>query len=305
MNNSVNYILARLTCAIFIVCVFASAGYSQADSTPPSAELPSEHHDKPETLLKPFRFAQFFPEGESGRPFDYEFSKIQPVALEKAEGTEDSEASSVESEPEKSIPVKLGRSSGRWVIPDGSTEWGVEVGIAGDIATWMSGPKYYDIEDRGHVVAAIRWGKILGTRSFVTYSWAIEVLPINVALGNEVDNPRYVSGAVNEPRRNRENTWGVGINPASFRFIFFPQYRLRPQLGAGFGVVRHHKRVPTVEGTKMNFQVDFQVGGQYMLKENKALNFGYRYYHFSNLYLFNFNPGYNVNMWFVGYSIFK
>lgn len=198
-----------------------------------------------------------------------------------------------------------GRSSGRWVIPDGATEYGVEFGFAPGIATWMSGPKYYDIEDRGHILGAVRWGKILGTRAFVTYSWAVEIIPINVALNNEVDNPRYLEGSVGEPPRNREHTWGVGINPASFRFIFFPQYRLRPQLGAGFGVVRHHSRVPTVEGTKMNFQVDFQIGGQYMLKENNALNFGYRYYHFSNLYLFNFNPGYNVNMFFVGYSVFK
>lgn len=202
-------------------------------------------------------------------------------------------------------PPPLGRSSGRWVIPDGATEYGVEFGYAPDIATWMSGPKYYDINDRGHILGAVRWGKILGTRAFVTYSWAVEIIPLNVALNNEVDNPNYLEGSVGEPPRNREHTWGVGINPASFRFIFFPQYRLRPQLGAGFGIVRHYSRVPTVEGTKMNFQVDFQIGGQYMLKENKALNFGYRYYHFSNLYLFNFNPGYNVNMFFVGYSVFK
>jgi hypothetical protein len=192
------------------------------------------------------------------------------------------------------------------VIPDGSTEWGVELGIAGDIATWMSGPKYYDTGNRGHIAGSLRWGRILGTRGHVTYSWAVEVLPINIALNNEVDNRRYIAGApASEPRRNREATWGVGINPASFRFIFFPQYRLRPHIGAGFGIVRHYKRVPTVEGTKTNFQVDFQIGGQYMLKENKALNFGYRYYHLSNLYLFDFNPGYNVNMWFVGYSVFK
>jgi hypothetical protein len=196
-------------------------------------------------------------------------------------------------------------SSGKWVIPDGATEYGVEIGFAPQIATWMSGPKYYDIEDRQHLVGSLRWGKILGTKGIVTFSWAIEIEPINIAFGNEVDNPRYLAGSVGEPRRNREATFGLGINPASFRFIFFPKYRLRPQLGAGFGLVRHFKRVPTVEGTKFNFQVDFQIGGQYMLKENKALNFGYRYYHLSNMYLFNFNPGYNVNMFFVGYSIFK
>jgi len=200
---------------------------------------------------------------------------------------------------------RRGLSSGKWVIPDGATEYGVEIGFAPAMATWMSGPKYYDIKDRQHLVGSLRWGKILKTKGIVTFSWAIEIEPVNIAFGNEVDNPRYVEGSVGEPRRNREATYGIGINPASFRFIFFPKYRLRPMLGAGFGLVRHYKRVPTVEGTKFNFQVDFQIGGQYMLKENKALNFGYRYYHLSNMYLFNFNPGYNVNMFFVGYSIYK
>lgn len=195
--------------------------------------------------------------------------------------------------------------SEKWVIPPGATEYGVEIGFAPAMATWMSGPKYYDVENRQHLVGSLRWGKILGTKGIVTFSWAIEIEPINIAFGNEVDNPRYLAGSVGAPRRNREATFGLGINPASFRFIFFPKYRLRPQIGAGFGIVHHFKRVPTVEGTKFNFQVDFQIGGQYMLKENKALNFGYRYYHLSNMYLFNFNPGYNVNMFFVGYSIFK
>ncbi|MEP7211573.1 MAG: acyloxyacyl hydrolase [Acidobacteriota bacterium] len=294
--------LARTLCAVLLVSFSSFAAHAQSGTIGQNAV----ENGAPiiEAGRIPLTRILYFRHAEDRIPFKFELPTIDivPAAAQNKPATDDT----ADEKQGSAVPSRLARSKGPWVIPDGSTEWGVELGIAGDIATWMSGPKYYDIENRGHIAGSFRWGRILGTRGQVTYSWAIEVLPINIALGNEVDNPRYIAGApAGEPRRNREATWGVGINPASFRFIFFPRYRLRPQIGSGFGIVRHYKRVPTVEGTKMNFQFDFQVGGQYMLKENKALNFGYRYYHLSNLYLFNFNPGYNVNMWFVGYSVFK
>lgn len=245
------------------------------------------------------------------------------VVTSERNGAQSIETQVPPAEPEKFVPINLdllekesrddakkevrrAKKRGRWVIPDRSTEFGIEIGVAGDIATWMSGDKYYDIKNRGHFLGSVRWGKVMGTKAFVTYSWAVEFMPINIAIGNEVDNKKWVVGApASEPPRVREATYGFGINPASFRFTFFPKLRLRPQVGTGFGIVRHFKRVPTAEGTKTNFQWDFQIGGQFMLKEDRALNFGYKYYHFSNVYLFNFNPGYNVNMFFVGYSIFK
>ena len=207
--------------------------------------------------------------------------------------------------PEGIEHVGDGFWSKKWVLPRGAREFGYEGGYAHEIATWMSGPKYYPISGHRHSFGSLRWGLIYGSKRFVTFSWALEFIPVDFAIGNEVDNPRYTPGSTTESPTKRENTFGVGFNPASFRFVFLPKMRLRPQLGAGFGVMRHLKRVPTIDGTKGNARVDFQVGAQYMLSETKAINFGYKYYHLSNMYLAQRNPGYNVNMFFFGYSIFK
>ncbi len=230
------------------------------------------------------------------------------VSPKKFRRTEDElkkpDSSETDGEADQSNSSRQDKQTRRWEIPRGSTEYGVELGYAPRFATWMSGPKYFDIRGKKHLLASFRWGKIYANKRFVTFSWAVEFIPLSLAIGNEVDNPKAAPGN-GQPPTIRENTYGVAINPASFRFIFFPKWRLRPQLGAGFGVSRHWKRVPTIDGTKGYAQIDFQIGGQYMLSEKKALNFGYRYFHLSNIYLAKRNPGYNMNMFFIGYSIFK
>lgn len=193
----------------------------------------------------------------------------------------------------------------KWEIPRGSVEYGAEFGYAPNIATWMSGPKIWDISGHKQLVASVRWGRILGTKGIVTFSYAIEFAPISLAIGNEVVNENFTPGSLMQPPTKRETTYGVHINPASFRFIFFPKLRLRPFIGSGIGPSYHLKNVPIPSGTKWNLMIDFQIGGQYMLSKKRAVQFGYRYFHLSNVYLSDFNPGYNTNMYFFGYSIFK
>jgi hypothetical protein len=192
----------------------------------------------------------------------------------------------------------------KWVIPRGATEKGVEVGYGVNIATWLRGPRIYDIRGLRHFLGSVRWGKVLGTKGIVTFSWAIEIIPINVAIRNEVANEKYTTGSGASPTK-RENTFGFAVNPASFRFTFFPKLRLRPQLGGGIGITHHFNRVPTTQGTRTNAQWDFQFGAQYMFKQDKAINFGYRYYHISHTKFIPPNPAYNVNVIFVGFSTFK
>jgi hypothetical protein len=192
-----------------------------------------------------------------------------------------------------------------WKIPRGSIEYGAEVGFAPNIATWLTGEKEWDTSRHKHLAASVRWGRILGSKGNVTFSYAAEFIPLSLAIDNEVVNENFTSGSTTQSPTKRETTYGFVINPINFRFIFFPKYRLRPFVGSALGGSYHLKNVPIPSGTKWNLMTDFQIGGQYMLSEKKAIQFGYRYFHLSNVYLSDFNPGYNVNMFFIGYSIFK
>lgn len=210
-----------------------------------------------------------------------------------------------EEESRLNNPAKQSDDVAEWEIPRGSIEYGVEFGYAPDIATWMSGPKIWDISGHKQLAVSVRWGRILGTKGFVTFSYAFEFAPISLAIGNEVINKDYTPGSTTQQPTKRETTYGFHINPASFRFIFLPQWRLRPFIGSGIGPAYHVKPVPIPEGSRWNLLIDFQIGGQYMLSKTRAVQFGYRYYHLSNVYLSDYNPGYNTNMYFIGYSIFK
>ena len=192
-----------------------------------------------------------------------------------------------------------------WKIPRGSIEYGAEFGFAPNIATWLTGEKEWDTSGHKHLAASLRWGRILGSKGNVTFSYAAEFIPLSLAIGNEVVNKNFTPGSTTQSPTKRETTYGFVINPINFRFIFFPKYRLRPFVGTALGGSYHLKNVPIPSGTKWNLMTDFQIGGQYMMSEKKAIQFGYRYFHLSNVYLSDFNPGYNVNMFFIGYSIFK
>lgn len=196
-------------------------------------------------------------------------------------------------------------NTAKWEIPRGTVEYGAEFGYAPNIATWLTGPKVWDTDGHKHLLASVRWGRILGTKGIVTFSYAIEFAPVSLAIGNEVVNKNFTPGSLTQSPTNRETTYGFHINPASFRFIFFPKLRLRPFIGSGVGPSYHVKNVPIPSGTKWNLMIDFQIGGQYMLSKKRAVQFGYRYFHLSNVYLSGFNPGYNTNMLFFGYSVFK
>jgi len=192
-----------------------------------------------------------------------------------------------------------------WKIPRGSIEYGAEFGFAPNIATWLTGGKVWDTSGHKHLAASLRWGRILGTNGNVTFNYAAEFIPLSLTIGNEVVNKNYTPGSTTQSPTKRETTYGFVISPANFRFIFFPRFRLRPFLGSAVGGSYHLKNIPIPSGTKWNLMIDFQIGGQYMMSEKKAIQFGYRYFHLSNVYLANYNPGYNVNMFFIGYSIFK
>jgi opacity protein-like surface antigen len=222
-----------------------------------------------------------------------QFHKTEPVADQPSD----------ENKIEEKSALLDGRRA-KWEIEGGSTEYGVEIGYAHEIATWMSGPKPWDIRGHRQFLASVRYGRILGTRGIVTFSYAIEFIPISLAIGNQTENKEFRTNPNVAPTKRTTN-YGFAINPTSFRFIFFPKLRLRPFIFAGLGASYHIKPVPIESGTKWNMQFDFGVGGQYMLSKTKAVQFGYRYYHLSNVYLSNYNPGYNTNVFFVGYSVFK
>ena len=194
-----------------------------------------------------------------------------------------------------------------WKLERGAKELTFEFGFAPMQPTFFSGHKEYDTDGRKLALGSFRWGRVIGTTKGVTYEYLFEALPVAYAFQNEVRNPFYNPDGKSGKKfaTVRENTYGAAIHPAGFRFVFLPKHRLKPFLQTSAGFIFTRKPIPVPESPTYNFSGDFGGGLMYSLGKQQTINFGYRYFHISNMNIGEINPGYNANIFYIGYSSFS
>jgi hypothetical protein len=216
-----------------------------------------------------------------------------PVGENKAEPVE---TGSKEEMPEKSYRFSRGRQEIE-LVP----------GFAPTQPTFFSGHKEYETDKRKLTMFNIRFIRTLGTRKNITYQYFFELTPLAVAFHNEAKNPLYVSEEKTPAQRKTiyQTAYGAGFQPVNFRLIFKPARRLKPFVQFGVGMIFFNQKMPVPEATAYNFTGDF--GGGFYLhtdqeRRKKAIIISYRYFHISNFNTSSFNPGYNANVFSLGYS---
>lgn len=197
----------------------------------------------------------------------------------------------------------------RWRLKRGMIEFAVEHGNSPFNPSNFAGPKEYDVYGRDLYTANYRYSRVLGTRKGITYQYIFGTTPFALFTRNEVRNPEYISEekTPNVAPTVRQKTFGVGVQPLNFRFIFLPKSRLKPFAQTGAGILLTTRSMPVPRSTPFNFTGDFGGGVMYMLSGRRALTGGYKYFHISNGNIggkIN-NPGYNANIFYFGYSFFK
>ena len=193
-----------------------------------------------------------------------------------------------------------------WKLQRGAKEWSIELGYAPMQPTFFSGRKEYDTDGRQFALGSFRWGRVIGTTKGVTFEYLFEAMPIVMAIRNEVAKPAAKTSSDSEKSQYtvRRNTYGAAIHPAGFRFVFLPHRRLKPYVQTSAGFIFTSKPVPIPQSPNYNFSGDFGGGLMYSFDRRHTVNFGYRYFHISNMNIGEINPGYNANIFYVGYSSF-
>ena len=190
-----------------------------------------------------------------------------------------------------------------WKLLRGAKELSVEFGFAPMQPTFLSGREEYNTDGRKFMLASFRWGRVIGTTKGVTYEYLFEAMPLAFALRNEVRDP-IDKGSKKPFTIRREATYGAAIHPAGFRFVFLPKHRLKPYVQTSAGFIFTQKPVPVPASPNYNFSGDFGGGLMYSVDKFRTINFGYRYFHISNMNIGEINPGYNANIFYIGYSSF-
>jgi hypothetical protein len=86
---------------------------------------------------------------------------------------------------------------------------------------------------------------------------------------------------------------------------FRPRKKYQPFIGASGGVLYLNKRTPNFTGTRFQWTADIGAGLEIKLKDKKAFTLGYKYYHISNGGRGISNPGFDNNLFYVGYTFFS
>lgn len=103
----------------------------------------------------------------------------------------------------------------------------------------------------------------------------------------------------------RPTRFGYGAAPLGGQVNFRPSKKYQPFIGASGGFLFMNERTPNYVGTKFQYTADVGGGVEIRLKDKKALTLGYKYYHISNGNRGIVNPGFDNNLFYVGYTFFS
>ncbi|HKG15228.1 MAG TPA: acyloxyacyl hydrolase [Pyrinomonadaceae bacterium] len=120
--------------------------------------------------------------------------------------------------------------------------------------------------------------------------------------------PAQAPGALpNGPAQlaERRNITGAGLSPVGFQLNFRRRERVQPFVQASGGFLYFGERVPDSGGAQLNFTTDFGGGVQWKAGSRRAWTIGYRYHHVTNDYRVGVHPGFDSNLFYAGFSIFR
>ena len=172
------------------------------------------------------------------------------------------------------------------------TVWG---GFAPAVRTFAIGGRTWDAKLG---IGAIRYSRRFNNSDWINLKYTLDA---SVQVLNYPD--KVVTGTTVTP--TRETRVAIGLAPIGLQGNFRPRKKLQPFIGLALGFVPFFERTPNVTGKKLNFQTAGGGGIEYRLANKKAITFGYYFHHISNASRGIENPGYDAQLFFVGYTFFS
>jgi hypothetical protein len=182
-----------------------------------------------------------------------------------------------------------GAQGGGFGFERAANEFGVWGGGSWDSPTFIGKAR-----DARLALLGLRYARVLARGDNLSLKYTLDAVPWAV-LSYESEEP----GAV------RRRITGAGLSPVGFQLNFRRRERVQPFAQASGGFLYFGERVPEAGGAQFNFTADFGGGLQVKTAARRAWTFGYRYQHISNGYRAEANPGFDANVFYVGYSIFR
>ena len=176
-------------------------------------------------------------------------------------------------------------------------EFGIWGGISFDAPTWIGKTPHARFGNIG-----LRYGRVLAAIDNLAFSWTIDAVPVAVFSVNRFTIVPTGSGSFTVQRR-RERTYGAGLSPIGLKLNFRRTQTFQPFAGGTGGFLYFSKDVPVPGAKRLNFTFDFGGGIDIVRDSRRAITVGYKYQHISNGDRSPINPGVDVQLIYIGYSI--
>jgi len=148
-------------------------------------------------------------------------------------------------------------------------------------------------------LVAFRYARVLARGENLALKYTLDAVPVA-----SMSFPVFETTA-GVTREVRKTITGAGLSPVGFQLNFRRRERVQPFAQASGGFLYFGERVPDTRGAQFNFTGDFGGGVQWKTGARRAWTVGYRYHHVSNGYRADVNPGFDSNLFYVGFSIFR
>ena len=150
-------------------------------------------------------------------------------------------------------------------------------------------------------IVALRYSRRFNNSDSVNLKYTADIIPaasLNYPDFEIVRNPLSVQPV-------RPTKYAFGAAPLGLQVNFRPRKKIQPFISATGGFLYFSRRTPNFGGTRFNFTADFGGGLEIRLKEKRAVTVGYKYHHISNAERGLSNPGFDNNIFYVGYTFFS
>ena len=177
------------------------------------------------------------------------------------------------------------------------TVWG---GFSPDSNTFV--PAFGRAEDARFGMIAFRYSRRFNNSDTVNLKYTADLVPaafLNYQDFEAMPTPPHFITLV------RPTRYAFGAAPLGMQVNFRPRKNLQPFIGAAGGMLYFNKRTPNDFGTRFAFTADVGGGVEFRLKDKRSLSVGYKFYHISNGGRGIVNPGFDNNLFYVGYTFFS
>ena len=168
-------------------------------------------------------------------------------------------------------------------------------------ATFANSGFYAQQSQSQLLLFGIRYDRLLLQNRLFAIDYSPEIIPAAFFLQS---TPRAVLTSLNAsiPRPEDRFAYGLGASPIGIKLVFTRIARLHPFVGVNGGLLYFDHNVPSSLAAQFNFSAAGEAGLSIPLDRHRAVEFSYRFHHFSNAFEAADNPGVDSQMLYLGYT---